>query len=534
MSHLDRLGLVGRRLLGPFGALLLAGLLGLSAGSAQALIRSLATASRTVSQTGVVTVPGGGGTAPALATPAHVRTLSRALCAGARLPAACNAHDGSSVVEIGWYDVSTDDVSSFLERRREPDGAWELRQRVDAPIAYQMSLTDTGLLPDTRYCYRVTVVGRTGTRLVSIPTCVVTQQVDDLAVTRAQLRVVIADVADAGTDGFVSLALTDPFPNLPTGNFTSLDTPRDDLERGSDVVYELNVRGVDTLRDVTRISLASGSTDEFCVERMQLILNDNENDGLTPASGTVVFDRFFGAAASRCRWVGGIHGPLVIAHGELRAAPGFNAFDGGAAITAIGRSEVQARLEALFGTMLFQRFDVFWGSHESEPVAIEASGDSLEVEVDLEAEVEGPNPDLLVRFTLKPSFTPTDVPNVWNFHLATQGLSTTTEYGWLVARLASILDPVCIAVENVAAGSWPPSQHDRCIEELQDYIASSLDVSFDDPATSTVISMPAGCTLPVARVDADAGIHFECEAFGGTGPTIDPTRIDPSTTLQRF
>ena len=66
---------------------------------------------------------GGGGSAPALAPPANVRVTSRVLCTGSPVPTHCSSSDGSSSARIAWYDISTDDVRTHLERRLEPGGA---------------------------------------------------------------------------------------------------------------------------------------------------------------------------------------------------------------------------------------------------------------------------------------------------------------------------------------------------------------------------------------------------------------------------
>ena len=69
---------------------------------------------------------------------------------------------------------------------------------------------------------------------------------------RVQVRIRVADVADADSDDGLQIKLNSPLPNyLPRGNSTWLDHPprridgdifayRDDLARGSDTTYDLN------------------------------------------------------------------------------------------------------------------------------------------------------------------------------------------------------------------------------------------------------------------------------------------------------
>ncbi|MEZ4334796.1 MAG: hypothetical protein R3F35_23810, partial [Myxococcota bacterium] len=328
----------------------------LTADPASAATRLIGSGLNSVAITGQLDgLSGAGGGPPALAQPMNVHATARILCAGSPLKPPCVSADGTSAVQIGWYDISTDDVRTRLERRLEPYGTWTLRKTIDQPIESHYQIYDQGLAPDTRYCYRLTAEGSNGETRTSAPACVVTQIANDRPVTRAQLRIVVANVADAGTDGSFKVALTEPHGDLPSGNFTAINTPRDDLERGSDVTYELNVPGVAAFRDVTRISFGSSSTDEVCVEEIQLILNGNENNGITPDRGGVVYERFFGTTASTCRWVGGIHGPLLVDHAALRAAPEFAAFTGGADIVSLGREEIEARLEPLIGTLFYER-----------------------------------------------------------------------------------------------------------------------------------------------------------------------------------
>ncbi len=169
---------------------------------------SLAATGSSVSQTGVLVGGGGGGaTPPSLTAPANVRMNSRKLCTASPAQSPCTVSDGTSVAQISWYDVSTDDVRTHVERRMEPNGAWARVQTIPNPVTYAASTYDRGLLPDTRYCYRLTAEAADGRAQTSGQTCVVTQKPGDLPVTRAQLRLVVANVPNGGTDGRFAVSL---------------------------------------------------------------------------------------------------------------------------------------------------------------------------------------------------------------------------------------------------------------------------------------------------------------------------------------
>lgn len=487
-----------------------------------------------VAITGVLVGGGGGGGAPpSLTPPANARVASRVLCSGSPVPANCTTSDGSSTVRISWYDISTDDVRTHLERKLEPYGAWTRVQTINEPVTYSRSVYDRGLAPDSRYCYRLTAEASDGRAQTSSPTCVVTQIRNDVTLTRAQLRLVVANVSGGGTDGSFKVALNESPFDLPNGNFTAINTPRDDLEAGSNVTYELNVPGLATYRDVTRISFGSGSTDEVCIQEVALILNNNENRGTTSGRGDVVYQRFFGTTASTCRWVGGIHGPLLVDHAALRAAPEFAAVTGGAALLSIGKEEIESRIEPIIGTLFHERTDVEWDPDQSDAVGItQALGNtSVRVHLDFEGEATGPNPEVDIDFYLTPVFTPTSVPTVWNFDLQVAGLTASVDFSWWVEVLSGLVSPLCTPI--ISAASWDAGLYD-CISSLENYIETQIEAAFEVPPTEKMtIALPANCIQPSVEVANDASIRFGCAAFARTTTTFPSTLSSGTLTTTR-
>lgn len=477
---------------------------------------------------------GGGGSAPALTAPANVRVTSRKLCTASPAQAPCTVSDGTSTAQVSWYDISTDDVRTHLERRLEPSGAWTRVQTIAEPVTYARSTFDRGLAPDSRYCYRLTAEASDGRAQTSGTACVVSQIRNDLPVTRAQLRLVVANVSGGGTDGRgFTVALNERPFDFPNGNFTAINTPRDDLEAGTDVTYELNVPGLATYRDVTRISFGSSSTDEVCIQEVQLILNDNENRGATLGSGDVVYERFFGTTASTCRWVGGIHGALLVDHAALRAAPEFAAITGGPAILSIGKEETEARIEPIIGTLFYERTDVEWDPDQSDAVGVSQAlgGTSVRIHLELEGEATGPNPEVDIDFYLTPVFTPTSVPTVWNFDLQVAGLTASVDFSWWVEVLSGLVSPICTPI--ISAASWDAGLYD-CISSLEGYIETQIEAAFEVPPTDKMtISLPAGCIQPSVEVANDASIRFGCAAYQRTTrPLTQGVLIGGSTSIK--
>lgn len=477
---------------------------------------------------------GGGGSAPSLTAPANVRVTSRKLCTASPAQAPCTVSDGTSAVQISWYDVSTDDVRTYLERRLEPSGAWARVQTINAPVTNGSNIFDRGLAPDSRYCYRLTAEASDGRAQTSTTACVVTQMRGDLTVTRAQLRLVVANVSGGGTDGSFKVGLNESPFGLPNGNFTAINTPRDDLEAGSDETYELNVPGLATYRDVTRISFGSSSTDEVCIQEVALILNGNENRGNTPDKGDVVYERFYGSTASTCLWVGGIHGPLLVDHAALRAAPEFLAVTGGAPMISIGKEEIEARIEPIIGTLFYERTDVEWDPDQSDAVGVSQAlgGTSVKIHLDFEGEATGPNPEVDIDFYMTPVFTPTANPTVWNFDLQVAGLTASVDFSWWVEVLSGLVSPICTPA--ISIGSGDAGLYD-CISSLEDYIETQIEAAFEVPPSETMtIALPANCIQPTVEVATDASIRFGCAAYQRTTPPITKGVIAKGVTTMKL
>ena len=258
-----------------------------------------------------------------------------------------NTSTGLSDVIVRWKDTSPADTSTLIERANSA-GTWSTLTTIAKALDGPQSYVDRNLPADSEWCYRIRIRGANNAEVLTLPRCVVTQKLNDIGVFRAQLRIRVANVSNGGTDGRVAVALqAGPF-NIPTGSYTGLKTAIDDLEAGSDVTYDLIQDGITTLRDITRIGVYTGSTDAFCVSQIQLIVNT-----------AVAFERTWGNSAATCEWVDG-YNAIYVSHDELRASPQFVNFQSPIMSPLVETDELESRLEAVIGTLIFERLDVDW------------------------------------------------------------------------------------------------------------------------------------------------------------------------------
>ena len=115
-----------------------------------------------------------------------------------------------------------------------------------------------------------------------------TAALDDEPIWRAQIRLITADVSDAGSDDSVKVALS-------SANSTWLDYGRDDFERNTSYLYDLNMTGLKKFSDVSQIKIEKTGTDGWCLKSFELLLNDRS-----------VYSQSF----STCRWIDGNDGHL--------------------------------------------------------------------------------------------------------------------------------------------------------------------------------------------------------------------------------
>lgn len=412
-----------------------------------------------------------------------------------------NTSTGLSDVIVRWRDTSAADTSTLIERANSA-GTWSTLVTLgtlDGPQVY----TDRNLPADSEWCYRIRIRAASNAEVLTLPRCVVTQKLNDIGVFRAQLRIRVANVSNGGTDGRVAVALqAGPF-NIPTGSYTGLKTAIDDLEAGSDVTYDLIQDGITTLRDITRIGVYTGSTDAFCVSQIQLIVNT-----------AVAFDRTWGNTAATCQWVDG-YTAIFISHDELRASPQFTNFQSPIMSPVVETDELESRLAALVGTLIFERLDVDW---RSPGVTVSRlSNNAVRGNIYLESTSFG-GPDIDLQLDVQVSFVQSG--GAWELAFEPVNFRASVDFAWWEEALAALIDPICVPVTAINGAAIEP-----CMTQLEKYIAKEIKKGFDIPSKRIPVVLPANCVTPEVTVQSDGALFFSCAQARTTTPPTKGTTV---------
>jgi hypothetical protein len=422
---------------------------------------------------------------------------------------------GLSDIVVEWTDSSPADVSTVIERSVTSAGAWSPLYTFGTTLDGAQSYTDRDLPPDSEYCYRIRVLGATS-QVLTLPRCVVTQLRNDPGVWRVQLRVRVADVSNAGTDGRVSISLNGGPWDIPHGAWTGINSPIDDFERGSDVIYDLIQDGITTLHDITRVQLYTQSTDAFCVRDLQLLVN-----------GALAFEKVFGNAATTCQWVDGWH-TLLISHAELRASALFQGFVSPPASLEVPTNEIASRLGAIVGSMLWERTEVHW--RDPGPFNINVGGQTIPwspgpaVEVSRKTDdtihvkmhmvgSDWPNPDITLSLDINVAFVPAGTG--WALAFTSTDFKADVDFPWFVDLL---VNGVCYTVLTPVGGALAD-----CMGAIEDYIAEQIENSFEAPTQRVPVALdPSVCAVPAVTVAADGALVFSCAQARTTTRVISP------------
>jgi hypothetical protein len=413
-------------------------------------------------------------------------------------------------LSVGWQnlsssqgplDLSGGDINKLI--RQKEDGPWEVVTEFGQLTGWT-NYTDTGLEPDTRYCYRVRVENEFayGSRTTLQPNqaCGYTRGAKSLKVWRAQLTIRTADVADAGTGDSVKVLLNSPLITYaPSGNSTWLDYgPRiigsiqtqsgtvqvwsDDFDRGREFTYDLNLSDISELSDITMITIAKEGTNALGIAEISLKIN-----------GVEVFERLFGETASTCLWIDEDDGysPIYsIWQSELRAHPGWQGYIASppAAPFVISNDEIVSRLESMIGNEIHGT-GAYWDKDQFYPPAwVEATrldNETLQVDVDLGADVpilSDPEVDLDFRLQFETACNPQ--AGTATLKITTTNFSSNVDFG--------ILQKV------ITLG---------IVEFLEHDIAKGIENAFQ-PITQTIV-LDTGGVCPTVVVDELGNIRFQ-------------------------
>jgi len=397
-----------------------------------------------------------------------------------------NTSTGLSDVSVRWTDTSPADTSTLIERANSA-GVWSTLATL-GPLDGAQSYVDHALPADSEWCYRIRVRGANGAEVLTLPRCVTTQKLNDIGVWRTQVRIRVANVSGGGTDGRVAVSLQGGPFDIPTGSYTGIKTAIDDLEAGSDVTYDLIQDGITTLRDITRIGVYTGSTDGFCVSQIQLVVNT-----------AVAFDRTWGDTAGTCQWVDG-YTAILIHHDELRASPLFAGFQSPIMSPLVETDELESRLQAVIGTLIFERLDVDW---RNPGVTVSRLTDNtIRANVYLENTDFG-GPDIDLQLDVQVAFTQNG--GAWQLGFEPVNFQASVDFPWWEDVLVAIVDPVCVPATAIAGAAF-----EECMSQLETYIAQEIKKGFDIPSKRIPVVLPATCVTPVVTVLSDGALYFSC------------------------
>ena len=355
---------------------------------------------------------------------------------GLPLQRSLNTSTGLSDVIVRWKDTSPADTSTLIERANSA-GTWSTLTTIAKALDGPQSYVDRNLPADSEWCYRIRIRGANNAEVLTLPRCVVTQKLNDIGVFRAQLRIRVANVSNGGTDGRVAVALqAGPF-NIPTGSYTGLKTAIDDLEAGSDVTYDLIQDGITTLRDITRIGVYTGSTDALLREPDPA--HRQHGGGLRADVGLTRRGHLP---------VGGRLQRHLVSHDELRANPLFVNFQSPIMSPLVETDELESRLEAVIGTLIFERLDVDW--RNPGVVVSRLTDNTIRANVYLENTDFG-GPDIDLQLDVQVAFTQNGA--AWDLSFEPVNFQASVDFPWWEEALVALIDPVCVPAAAIAGAA---------------------------------------------------------------------------------
>jgi hypothetical protein len=237
---------------------------------------------------------------------------------------------------------------------------------------------DCDKVPTPPICERTTTTARrTTTTRRADPT-------DNLLVWRLQVRLVIGDVDDAGSDDDVEVILN-------PGSVTWLDSPANDFERNTSRIYDLPLDGVGRMADISQLFLTKTGDDGMCLSRVELVVNNR-----------LAFSQAPPTASGPCRWLdsdgSGLN--LVFSGTQLRADANWLAFQQPTPPLVIPAAEWRSRIEGIVGNSIATN-SLYWGDISGEAVELAGNGSALHVDLDLAADVTIlPDPGVDIDFDL--------------------------------------------------------------------------------------------------------------------------------------
>jgi hypothetical protein len=400
-------------------------------------------------------------------------------------------------IDLALADRSDNETGNRVLRTTDLS-TWQVVAELPAiPKLTFRNYTDGNLQPDTRYCYKIESFNAEGARQ-SNSSCTYTRDANNISVWQLQLRVKVANFADAGSDAPLRIQIGD------TGQYEAVDThldySHDDLERNSDFTYFLNVGHISELSDITNLAISNVSGDEpdhIFIEEINLLVNGHE-----------IFGRHFGVTSSSALRIGS-HG---IGHDELRSNPSWQAFVNSSlndntfnqppiSVASDGRfqirippGEVVQRIEMLAGharsSSYYNRARFKWGHFSGPAVEVtQKSTNAIHVDLDMEATINNwPNPDLDIDFDVELTKGCNNAEHKLMVDLSSQNFTSNVDYSlWGEILSSGVLTIAEKVINSLAGNSSDPIEGEHLEFRLpQNIDCDSLEARFD-PDASLVI-----------------------------------------------
>jgi hypothetical protein len=325
-------------------------------------------------------------------------------------------------ISMTFLDRSDFEDQNAVERRIGLTGSWQTIANL-GPAEDWTDFTDDGLQADALYCYRIRTSNDAGWNL-SPQRCAYTRDGTGRGIWRAQLRVVTADVTDAGTDDSVQVRLNSKFTSYkPASNGTWVDYGQDDFERGSEFVYDLSLSYLSEIGDINQVTFEKEGTDGWCIQEVELIVN-----------GEPIFFHEYGDTAQTCQWVDGDdgHDPIVsLGHEQIRSHVLWQSYEQPFPNPLISNAEVVSRIESMVGDSIHGS-KLYWGELQGDTyVSVDyANSSTVHVDVDLAADVNNYfDPAVDMQFDLEAKV---ECPNdSVELTIETKNFETHADYGLL-------------------------------------------------------------------------------------------------------
>ncbi|MCB9597217.1 MAG: hypothetical protein H6719_31120 [Sandaracinaceae bacterium] len=377
-------------------------------------------------------------------------------------------------ITIRWHDASEVEASYEIWRHGEGEPLAQIAT-LPAEDGGFPTFADSGLEPDTAYCYQVRARNAEGVSYSS-PTCAYTRAEDDIPVWRAQVRITTADLPtaltvdprDGGTVDAVSVRLNSPpwAGYAPSGHVSWLDYGGRDFEDGQTRTWDVALNTIDQQHDITLLQLEKApGHDPVCIEDLRLLVNirDQVLDDATEG----VFHRHFGDTEDTCLWLTDEHPTFTITHEELRADPNWHSAGYGRP-PVFTRTEIEATIATIVANLLADIPEAHWGALQGDRYveATRRSNDTLSIDLDLEGDAPIDDPDIDLDFDLVFSADHEAVV------ITAVNLVASVEFSWLTEVLGALLP--CGPIVSVIEDEGIPD----CVAYLEDYIAERIQASW--------------------------------------------------------